>query len=61
VILWRVSNHISLDGAGGLSAPGRWHTAGQRIVYCAPNPATALLEALVHAKIDFEDVPVNFR
>jgi RES domain-containing protein len=30
-------------------------------VYCAPNPATALLEVLVHAKIDLEDVPVNFR
>ena len=61
MILWRVSNHRSLDGSGGLSAPGRWHTVGQRIVYCASNPATALLEALVHAKIDLEDIPVNFR
>jgi RES domain-containing protein len=61
VIVWRISNHLSLDGAGGLSAPGRWHTVGQRIVYCAPNPATALLEVLVHAKIDIEDVPANFR
>jgi RES domain-containing protein len=60
VIHWRVSNHRTLDGAGGLRAPGRWHTIGQRIVYCAPNPATALLEVLVHAKIDLEDVPVNF-
>jgi len=61
VILWRISNFSTLDGGGGLTAPGRWHTAGQRIVYCAANPATALLEVLVHAKIDFEDVPVNFR
>lgn len=30
-------------------------------MYCAPNPATALLEVLVHAGIDIEDVPVNFR
>lgn len=59
--LWRISNHPTLDGAGGLSAPGRWHTAGQRIVYYAPNPATALLEVLVHAKIDIEDIPVNLR
>ena len=44
-----------------MSAPGRWHSVGQRIVYCAPNPTTALLEVLVHAKIDIEDVPVNFR
>jgi len=61
VILWRISNHSTLDGSGGLSAPDRWHTVGQRIVYCAPNPATALLEVLVHTKIDMEDVPVNFR
>jgi RES domain-containing protein len=61
VILWRTSNHFTLDGGGGLSASGRWHTVGQRIVYCAPNPATALLEVLVHTKIDIEDVPVNFR
>jgi RES domain-containing protein len=52
VILWRVSNHSTLDGSGGLSAAGRWHTAGRRIVYCAPNPATARLEVLVHAKVD---------
>ncbi|HXB70503.1 MAG TPA: RES family NAD+ phosphorylase [Candidatus Acidoferrales bacterium] len=50
-----------LDGGGGLRAPGRWHTRGRRIVYCAPNPATALLEVLVHASIDLEDMPVNFR
>lgn len=59
--LWRISNHASLDGSGGLSAPGRWHTVGQRIVYCAPNPATALLEVLVHAEVSFDEVPVNFR
>ena len=61
MILWRISNHAVLDGGGGLSAPGRWHTVGQRIVYCGSNPATALLEVLVHANIDMEDLPVNFR
>jgi RES domain-containing protein len=61
VILWRISNHSTLDGGGGLRAPGRWHTMGQRILYCAPNPATALLEVLVHTRIDIEDVPVNLR
>ncbi len=29
--------------------------------YCAPNPATALLEVLVHAEIDFEDIPLTLR
>lgn len=61
MILWRIGDHSALDGAGALSLSGRWHTAGQRIVYCAPNPATALLEVLVHAEIDIDDVPVNFR
>lgn len=61
MILWRVSNHSTLDGSGGLSAAGRWHTAGRRIVYCAPNPATTLLEVLVHAKVDIENVPVGYR
>lgn len=58
--LWRISRHLELDGAGGLRAAARWHTQGRPIVYCAPNPATSLLEVLVHAKIDVEDVPVNF-
>jgi RES domain-containing protein len=61
VILWRISDYSTLDGAGGLSFSGRWHNAGQRIVYCAPNPATALLEVLLHTEIDMGDVPVNFR
>lgn len=44
-----------------MRASGRWHNQGKRIVYCAPNPATALLEILVHAEIDIEDVPVSIR
>ena len=59
--LWRVSNHASLDGMGVLRVSGRWHTRGRRIVYCAPNPAIALLEVLVHAEIDFEDIPPTLR
>lgn len=59
--LWRVSNHASLDGTGGLRASGRWHNRGKRIVYCAPNPATALLEILVHAEIDIQDIPATIR
>jgi RES domain-containing protein len=61
VTLWRVSNHTVLDGAGGLRAAGRWHTRGQSIVYCAGSAAAALLETLVHAEIDAEDIPVAFR
>lgn len=61
MILWRISNHLNLDGGGGFRASQRWHTRGRPIVYCAPNPATALLEILVHAEIDVEDLPVRYQ
>jgi RES domain-containing protein len=51
VILWRFTRHQSLDGRGGLLVSGRWHSRGREILYCAPNPATALLEVLVHAGV----------
>ena len=57
MILWRVSNYATLDGAGGLHVSGRWHTRGRPVLYCAWNPATALLETLVHLEIDVEDRP----
>ena len=51
MIVWRFSRHVGLDGQGGLMASGRWHTRGRRILYCAPDPATALLEVLVHSAV----------
>jgi RES domain-containing protein len=51
VIVWRFSQHESLDGRGGLLASARWHTRGHEILYCAPNPATAVLEVLVHSEV----------
>ena len=59
--VWRISNYETLDGAGGLRTSGRWHTRGRRVVYCAPNPATALLEILVHAEIELDDLPAAYR
>jgi RES domain-containing protein len=61
VFLWRISNHLSLSGDGALRTPGRWHSRGRRVVYCAPNPAAALLEILVHFEIDIHDLPVRYR
>lgn len=60
MLLWRISNHVTLDGVGGLLASGRWHTKGRRVVYCAPNAATALLEMLVRADIDLVDLPTGY-
>jgi RES domain-containing protein len=51
VIVWRFSRHESLDGRGGLLASARWHTRGREILYCAPNPAAAVLEILVHNQV----------
>ena len=31
------------------------------MVYCAQNPAAALLEILVHFEIDIQDLPVRYR
>jgi len=61
VTVWRVSNHVTLDGGGGLRASHRWHTRGRRIVYCAPNPATSLLEILVHNEVDVQDLPRTYQ
>lgn len=59
--LWRISNHATLDGAGGLRASARWHTRGRPIVYCAAEPAGALLEMLVHLELEPEDLPRRYR
>lgn len=61
MILWRISNHVSLAGDGGMRASGRWHTRGRRIVYCSESPAAALLEILVHFEIDVRDLPAKYR
>lgn len=61
MFLWRISNHASLAGDGGLRASGRWHTRGKRVVYFAENPAAALLEILVHFEIEIRDLPARYR
>lgn len=61
MIVWRISNHATLGGGGGLRASGRWHSKGERIVYCTPNPATALLEIVVYLEIELEDFPISYR
>ena len=61
MILWRISNHVSLKGDGGTRASGRWHTRGRRVVYCSESPAAAQLEILVHFEIDIRDLPAKYR
>jgi RES domain-containing protein len=59
--LWRISNHTSLSGDGGLYASGRWHSRGGRVVYLADHPASALVEVMVHLEIDAEDLPTHYQ
>jgi RES domain-containing protein len=58
VFLWRISNHDSLDGRGGLLASARWHSQGRPIVYLAASPAGALVEVLVNLELD--PVPATY-
>jgi RES domain-containing protein len=56
-VLWRISNHITLDGNGGKKSGARWHSVGNRIVYLADSPMAAIVETLVHLDVDREDSP----
>jgi RES domain-containing protein len=58
--LWRISNHITLDGNGGKKSGARWHSVGNRIVYLADSPMAAIVETLVHLDVDREDSPVSY-
>jgi RES domain-containing protein len=58
MVLWRISRHRDLSGIGGLKASGRWHYAGQPVVYLSENPASALLEVCAHTAAN--DVPPEF-
>lgn len=61
MILWRISNYSTLDGRGGLLAPGRWHSQGHPIVYLAESAAGVLTETLVHLELDIAALPKSYR
>jgi RES domain-containing protein len=61
MFLWRISNHSTLDGGGGLLAGARWHFAGHPVVYLAETPAGSLLEVLVHLELDLASLPKTFK
>ncbi|WP_047244613.1 RES family NAD+ phosphorylase [Chromobacterium subtsugae] len=58
MIAWRISRFEDLRGLGGIRARGRWHNAGQPIVYLADHAASAMLEMLVHS--EFAVLPNTF-
>ena len=58
MVLWRISRHQDLTGAGGLRVAGRWHLKGSLVVYTSEHPAVALLESCVHTATN--DVPKTY-
>lgn len=57
--LWRISNYEDFSGQGGMRASGRWHSKGHPIIYTAENPASALLEMMVH--FDWDTMPSAYQ
>jgi len=60
MLLWRISNHATLDGEGGLIS-ARWHTQGHPLLYLAETPAGALVEVLVHLELDPAHMPRSYK
>src|ERR1700730_12321749 len=61
MLLWRISNHADLSGAGGRRVAGRWHERGRPVVYLSDHAALALLESLVHLEIDPLELPSKYQ
>lgn len=59
--LWRISNHVDLNGLGGRKFSSRWASLGRRIVYLADSPAGSLLEVLVHLQIEGDELPDKYQ
>jgi len=52
LVAWRLDQAIYAttwdSGEGAYRVGGRWNSAGVRVLYCAFDPATAILEVAVH-------------
>jgi RES domain-containing protein len=51
MIVYRMhgTTHGTFDTSGAFLQPGRWHSAGSRVVYAAEHISLAVLETLIHA------------
>jgi RES domain-containing protein len=60
LVIWRLDREIYEDtwdsGEGAFLGGARWNSIGVRAVYCAIDPATAILEVAVHKGFDALDV-----
>lgn len=62
MLVWRLTRrpYADLDGHGGRSTDGRWHSRGQPIVYCASTAALAVLEVRVHLDLAPDELPDDY-
>jgi len=62
LILWRLCRlpFADLSGNGARLVAGRWHHAGQPMVYTAMEPSLAVLEVRVNLALAFEDLPLDY-
>lgn len=61
MVLWRISNHLDLEGRGGQYFASRWTSRGKRVVYLSESPAGAMLEILVHLNTREERNPRSYK
>jgi RES domain-containing protein len=59
-VAWRLDQEVHKEswdsGIGAAIAGGRWNSAGTHAVYCALDPATAILEVAAHVGFDDLDL-----
>jgi RES domain-containing protein len=59
LVVWRLDQRINAttwdSGEGAFRGGGRWNSKGVRAVYCALDPATAILEVAVHKRFEVLD------
>jgi RES domain-containing protein len=60
LVAWRLDRAIFKDdwdrGIGAARAGGRWNSPNMHAVYCALDPATAIIEVAVHTGFDDLDI-----
>lgn len=57
---WRISSYPDLSGEGGRIGSARWHTRGRPVVYLTGNPASAMLERMVHLQDGDGKLPQSY-
>lgn len=61
MIIYRISNFVELDGAGGLLSDGRWHREGVEIIYTSEHQALCLLEWIANKNKTSTTIPHQYQ